>query len=331
MRIALTLVAAVVAVTSPARAQGSPSSDQEVLAQRHFERGTEAFDAGRHEEALSAFRASFELVSSPNTSLYIARALARLDDIGEAVAAYEAAIRLARLRVEQEPRYQRTEDAARQELSRLEPQVGHVVPEGSVPEGTLIVVAGRNVPPEAVGLPRPVTPGAITIEVTPPGANAAVREVVDVVARQRVVVDLDALVARAPPPRVPNATPTPTPTPTPTTPTDAPGRSGALLAATVGSGVVTVTGWVLAAVFGLNALVIHDELVTRCGDAACPEEQAQIDEGRRSQTISNVGIVVGASGAALTALFLALWLASGGDAEDDAPVAVGPTSIRLRF
>ena len=99
---------------------------QREQAQARFARGKEFIAKKDFDAALAEFRASHEIVASPNTRLEIARCLRAA---GKLVAAYAE---LGRTAVEakellaQDNRYQRAYDTATTERSEIEPQLGFV-------------------------------------------------------------------------------------------------------------------------------------------------------------------------------------------------------------
>jgi tetratricopeptide (TPR) repeat protein len=72
-------------VAAPALAQIDPDTE---IARRHFERGTEHYDAGRYDEAVREFEAAREVRASPAFDYNIARCYDRLERVEEAIAAY---------------------------------------------------------------------------------------------------------------------------------------------------------------------------------------------------------------------------------------------------
>src|SRR5258708_5855936 len=99
---------------------------QREQAQARFLRGKELMAKKHYDEALSEFRASREVVASPNSRLELARCLLAM---GKAIAAYAE---LGRTAVEakelttQDNRYQRAYDAAKAERAEIEAKLGFV-------------------------------------------------------------------------------------------------------------------------------------------------------------------------------------------------------------
>src|SRR5207253_10712811 len=108
-----------------ARADGVPPAAatplQREQAQSRFARGKDLMDKGQYQDALVEFRASHDIVSSPNTRLEMARDLRAA---GQLVAAYaelgRTAIEATELAAE-DIRYRRAYEAASSERAELEP------------------------------------------------------------------------------------------------------------------------------------------------------------------------------------------------------------------
>src|SRR5436190_21382129 len=88
-------VSALFLLPSVALAAGS-GQDEKAGAQKTFEAGTKLYDAHRYKEALTALRASYQILPSPNSRLMIARCLRELGNNREAYREYEAVAAEAR-------------------------------------------------------------------------------------------------------------------------------------------------------------------------------------------------------------------------------------------
>lgn len=135
-----------------------------------FNEGSHAFAAGLYEEALAAFRASFELEPSPNTRFKIARCYLALGRIGSAYTQFRRAAQDAddRLKATHEHRYAATRNAASAEAASLEgrvPRLTLALP-GDVPDDLKVTLDGNEVPRAAWGLTLEVDPGSHSIVVT---------------------------------------------------------------------------------------------------------------------------------------------------------------------
>src|SRR4051812_48863807 len=72
-----------------------PEKEQKAGAQKTFDAGSRLYDAHRYDEALTAFRASYQILASPNSHLMVARALRDLGRNVEAYAEYDSVAREA--------------------------------------------------------------------------------------------------------------------------------------------------------------------------------------------------------------------------------------------
>src|SRR5258708_16119123 len=127
VRIAAALVVLGFATAGPAFADGvAPASAtpvQREQAQARFARGKELMGKKQFDQALVEFRASHDIVASPNTRLELARCLRAM---GRPVAAYAELGRTAveaKEMVAQDNRYQRAYDSAQAERAEIEPQL----------------------------------------------------------------------------------------------------------------------------------------------------------------------------------------------------------------
>src|SRR5687767_13364997 len=119
----MTVTSAAVALAEGASVDAA-SKEQSVAAQKAFEAADVLYDAKHFAEALTAFRASHDVVKSPNTRLMIARSLRELGRLGEAYTEAKAALTEAEEVSQRHPRYAETARAAREDLKALEARVG---------------------------------------------------------------------------------------------------------------------------------------------------------------------------------------------------------------
>jgi hypothetical protein len=172
-RLCLILVAATLAPLSAAaqapRADG-PTLSVETRAQGLYVTGRDRFHDGDFAGALEDFRRSLDLVDSPNTRMYVGRALRRLGRLPEAFATFDRAARDADRRATVEPRYAATRDSARAEADEIRGDIALLtVRVPGAPPNASIRVAGADVPLNAVGLPLPFAPGEVIVEFDAPG------------------------------------------------------------------------------------------------------------------------------------------------------------------
>ena len=128
----LLAVALFVTLLAPRNALGAgvpiqkASKDQLKAAQRTFEAADGLFDAKRYEQAITAYRASHEIVASPNSRLMIARSMQALGRLDEAYAELLGAVADAKAAADADQKYAPTLKAAEAELSALEAKIGRV-------------------------------------------------------------------------------------------------------------------------------------------------------------------------------------------------------------
>jgi hypothetical protein len=312
--------------TAPAFAAGAlPATAtpvQREQAQSRFLRGKDFLSKKRYDEALAEFRASHEIVASPNTRLEIARCLRQM---GRTVAAYAE---LGRAQVEakelvgQDNRYQRAYDAAAAERADIEPQLGFVAMTiQNATDDSKVTVDGEEIRRAAWGEPAPVAAGSADIVVETPG-RAPVRRTVTVAAGQKLQMTIDAQSVETAPPPAP-AQPL-APEPDQTSRSISP-RTWAYVAGGVG-----VAGLVTFGIFGAMAKSTYDDLDSACHGGPCPASKSdQISSGKTQETIANVGLTIGIVGLA-TGAALFVFAKPKSASASTAAVVVGPGWMGLK-
>jgi hypothetical protein len=297
MRSRLVLSAAFVALLTstslPARADGvmpaAATPVQREQAQARFARGKELLAKKQYDAALAEFRASHEIVGSPNTRLELARCLRAM---GRQVAAYaelgRAAVEAKEL-VGQDNRYQRAFDSATTERAEIEPQLGFVALTIQNPtDDTKVTVGGEEIRRAAWGEPAPAVAGATEVIVETPG-HGPVKRTLTLVAGQKTPLTIDAQSGDLPGGPAP-----PPPEPPRPESTTSPLRTGAYVAGGIG-----VAGLVTFGIAGIMARSTYNDLNSACSGGPCPSDKTgEISSGKTQQTIANVGLVVGIAGVA---------------------------------
>lgn len=155
----------------------APTLSVETRAQDLYVSGRDRFRAKDFPGALEDFRRSLDLVDSPNTRMYLGRALRRLGRLPEAFATLQRAASDAERRSVTEPRYAATRESARAEADEIRGGIALLtVRLPDLPAGASIRVAGAEVPVTAIGFPLPVVPGEVIVEFDAPG-YAPAREI----------------------------------------------------------------------------------------------------------------------------------------------------------
>ena len=107
--------------------------------------GSNLFKQERYEDALGKLERSYELVPSPNSALMIARCLVKLDRPVEAYEHFQRAEKEAGARLEEQPRYRPTFEAAKSEGQAVRETLGAVVVRVSdAPAGTVVELQARE-------------------------------------------------------------------------------------------------------------------------------------------------------------------------------------------
>jgi hypothetical protein len=332
--------------TSAAMAAGveptAATPAQVAQAQKQFERGRGYVAKKEYDKALTEFRASFDIVASPNTRFSIARALRDMGNFAEAYAEFGRTIAEASALAAKEARYQQTADAAASERGDLESKIALVTftVAHAAPDSTLKVGA-REVPQSDWSEPVPIAPGSVDAIVSTGGREAA-RTSLTVTAGEKKNVTLDAALP-APPPVV--APPAPTTAPDPNDspfaagkplpeapkapPAEAPHPTNLRPHAYVAGG-VAAAGFVTFAIFGALEKGTFSNLQDQCHGGPCgPDHASDISSGRTQQTVANVGLVVGIVGLAAGVVLFVVSRPSKSPGTGTA-IVVGPSFIGVR-
>ena len=305
------------------------SKEQNLAAQKAFEAADVLYDAKHFAEALAAFRASHDVVKSPNTRLMIARSLRELGRLGEAYAEAKAALAEAEAVSERHSRYAETAKAAREDLKGLEARVGFLkVDLGKVAdtEGLSAKIGERSFDAMALGNPVAVTPGSTPIVVTV--GDKTFRREVSVEPGSTQTVSVDFAPARSMDSG--DKAETMPPEPAPKTPENAVhvGPDSSMRTWAYVAGGVGAAGFLTFGVFGLLNNSSFSGLEEDCPNGRCPPgRNDDIDAGRRYQLIANVGLGVGIVGlAAGTTLFL---LGSSGSERPQTALRIAPGAVSV--
>jgi hypothetical protein len=297
--LAATFVALVTSVSLPARADGVmpavATPVQREQAQARFARGKELLGKKQYEAALAEFRASHEIVGSPNTRLELARCLRAMSRLVAAYAELGRTAVEAKELVGQDNRYQRAFDSATTERAEIEPQLGFVALTIQNPtDDTKVTVGGEEIRRAAWGEPAPAVAGETEVLVETPG-HGPVKRTLTLVAGQKTALTVDAQSGELPPAAPPEPPPPTEPSPL---------RTWAYVAGGVG-----VAGLVTFGIAGVLARSTYNDLNSTCGGGPCPPDKTgEISSGKTQQTLANVGLVVGIAGVATGATLFVLSL-----------------------
>lgn len=315
-------------LTSPmasiAWAQGASvheaSEEQKAEAQVKFLEARRAFDDRRFVDAIAGFRASFDVVASPNTHLMIAHAMRELGRFAEAYAELEGVAREAGEAAKIDAKYEQTAELAREEMELLRDKVALLtVTIPSPAPGATLTIGNRPIPEDRWSSPIAIDPGNVTVIYQ--GSDEPIVQQVQAEAGGEAAVTLQRAAADEHP-----APPQPVTPPDEGYPWQWTGTQRYIAYGVAGLGAVAL---ITSAVTGGLASSKHSELEDACGDSPCPERQSDIDSGKSLMTTTNAmiiaGVVLVGGGAAL------YFTAPDEDAVDEGVTAlrVGPGSISV--
>lgn len=187
----------------PSSATDPASAALEARAQALYQDGREHFRAGRFEAARAAFLASLERYDSPNTRMYLGRALDRLGRVAEAFVMLDRAARDAADRARAEPRYDATRAAARAEADALRAGLAWLrVQVDPVRDDLTLALNDGPAQRRAAGVELPLAPGEVRVLARAEGyADAAATVVLAAGESREIALTLRPLVT----PRAPEA------------------------------------------------------------------------------------------------------------------------------
>ncbi len=261
---------------------GHASAAQREDAQTRFSRGKELYESGKYDDAANEFRASSEVVASPNARLYYARALREAGHYAKAYVELGRVDAEARAYASEDSRYEAAGQAARSEQTALRPKLGFVlVHVANAGTDTTLSVGGEQIERSAWADAVPVMPGPNDVVVASDG-RTPVRRSVTTNAGRTEDVTIDA--GDAPSPLAVTSPP----------PTESSGdfdrtrlRPYAYVAGGVG-----VAGLATFVVAGLLTNSTYADLQSQCSGSRCaPSTASEISRGKTEQTIANVGLV----------------------------------------
>ena len=303
-------------VAVPARAQ-EPDAGTRVAARELALSGAEAFDAQDFATALDRFQRAESLYKVPSISVMVARCLARLGRVVEAVDKYEETLRTP-LDASAPEAFQRAVADAETEVETVRARVARIelfLP-ADAPPGALVRLDEKPVPKALLGVPTPVNPGHHQLVARAPGCEPFRRDVeLGEGGRQSVRI----VFATAP--VVESLGPTPART------DGSPRRSPSLLSI----GLLTGGGISLAVgtLSGIAALGHKSKLDERCSPGCPAELSSDLDAYRFDRALSYVTLGVGVVSAGAGAYLW--WHQSPSGARVGARVFPGGAELGGRF
>jgi hypothetical protein len=269
-----------------------------------FLKGSDLYKLKKYALALEQFKQSYAAVASPNSHLYIARCMAALGDTRAAYIEFTKVVEEASARAATEEKYAPTRDAAKEDRDELLSKIALVTV--SVPQAgpnSSVRLGSEIIPREQWDKPIPVSPGTVEATLQVEG-RPDVTQTLTLAGGEKKSVVLNAPGIDTPPPPV---DPKAAVEPPPSTPSS---QQGPLRPAAFIAGSVGVVGMGLFTVAGVLTLNTFAELTDKCGEkTACPREfEDEVKSGKTTQTLANVGLVVGAVGLATGATLFILSL-----------------------
>ncbi len=307
------------AISSAALAAGVEPSQatpvQREQAQSRFLRGKKLFDAKNYAGAAEEFRASHDILASPNSLLVLARSLRQEGDLVAAYVEFDKARIEAKELARDDSRYDKAGESASQERDALASKLGFVIVDVQHPApDTTLKIGNDTIQRAGWGEPAPILPGTTVIEVETPGHPKATTSVT-VSAGQTEHARLDAQAES--PPEARKTAPAPPPDDH---------RSTMRTAAYVAGG-VGAAGLVTFVVAGILSNHTYGDLQKNCGSSGpCSSSSFndEISRGKTQQTIANIGLVafVLGAGAGVTLFVLS-------QPPKDAPATAAKARVQL--
>lgn len=298
-------------------ASGAPRAGDKTkeIAQKVYVQGVDHYKAGRLLEALAAFRASYDMVPSPNSHLMIARSLREHGDLIDSYYEFGKVVLEADAAAAKDAKYESASQASRAERAKLRARITMVtIFVKDPPDDVRVVVGDRPIEKSYWGRPVPILPGAVVAVATASGRSEQRQELAAVPGGDLVVTfDFGPLSDRTPPiaARGPAETFDSSPFPPgngipdiprqPSLPPPPP-RDRTLAYASLGVGAAGLATFVI---FGAVNQATFNSLHDQCPGGRCaPTLSSEVDKGRRAQTIANVGFGVALVGGTVGAILL---------------------------
>jgi len=296
----------------------SATVDQKTKAQAAYMDANAKYEAGNMEAALAGFRASFDFVKSPNTSLVIGRSLANLGRYAEAYRQALQTQQIARAAIVVDKKYAAAEKSAIDDAAEWKTKVGFVRVDLAGRTAN-VKVAGRAVTAAELAEPIAVDPGFVDVVIE--GAEPAESKRADVKAGAEESVSFAKTASTAPPPPPPDE------------------KSGGMHPFDMGTGQritgavfagLGVVGMGLFAGFGAANNSKFSELEEACASGSCPAgSDEEIEDGRTLQTAANGSVIAGSICLAIGAALLIPTFVVGDSKETATNVHIGPGFVGL--
>lgn len=152
--------------------------EQKASARSFAQRGAEAFEAERWEEAIDWFERAERLVHAPTHLLYLARAQRKLGRLVESRETY-LALRRETLPETTPTVFAEAQASGEEEFSEVDPLVPTLTVQvtGSGAAQAEVTIDGKPIDAALVGAPRPINPGTYRVQARSGAAESQVQEV----------------------------------------------------------------------------------------------------------------------------------------------------------
>lgn len=269
-----------------------------------FVKGSDLYKVKKYSSALEQFKQSYAAVASPNSHLYIARCMAALGDARAAYIEFTKVLDEASARAATEEKYALTRDAAKEDREELLSKLALVTV--SVPQAgpnAIVRIGSEVIPRDQWDKPVPFSPGTVEATLQVEG-RPDVTQSLTLAGGEKKSVVLNSPGIDTPPPSLDPAVATATPPAAPSSP-PSPLRAAAFVAGGVG-----VVGMGLFTAAGILTINTFSDLTDKCGEKTrCSTGFAdEVKSGKTTQTLANVGLVIGAVGLATGATLFILSL-----------------------
>lgn len=165
-----------VAATTPATLGTMSESERKAAARAAYQEGVELQSQKSYAAAIERLQAAQRLLDAPPHLVHLAQCYAAAGKLVEAYETYETLTHHTPTK-DQPPQFHEAVAVGRKEIADLSPRIPtltiQVLPAASTLKNLTILVNGRAMPNELVGIPRPVNPGPYRITATAWGIAAA--------------------------------------------------------------------------------------------------------------------------------------------------------------
>lgn len=274
---------------APAAHAEDPDAGTRMAARELAVSGAEAFDKENFAAALDQFQRAESLYKVPSISVMVARCLARVGRVVEAVDKYEETQRVL-LDAAAPEAFQRAVADARTEVESVRARVARLelrLPADAPPE-TQVMLDGRPVPAALLGVPKPVDPGTHRLSARAPGrAPYAASVSLPEGGRQTIEISFESAAPRAASAPATASTPS--------------HRASTLTLVLLTGGGLAITG---GAVTGIAAMSHKSTLDAAC-KPGCPANMSDdLAAFRRDRALSYLGFGLGLAAAGTGAYLL---------------------------